>query len=273
MQQLQAKLKNVPVDASQVHCSTSSVLNKEEIPSVRGKVLTCNNLEGNPLQHTGGQNHKVSAIVYVLDMNGSPIMPTSPMRARKLLKAGVVKVVRRSPFTIQSTVSIGSHKQEIVMGIDSGYKKIGYSCITSKKELMGIEVILDIKTKERLSERRMYRRNRRNKLWYRKPKFNNRKIKSTRLPPSINRGYNPHLLMVDKVKKILPTTKIIVEIGNFDIQKLVNPEIQGKEYQQGNLYGFENKKRSCCLGKKASVSSAVRKRAMILGDFITSSVG
>ena len=50
MQKLQGKLKNVPAGASQARCATSSVLNKEATPSVQGKVLTCNNLDGNLLQ-------------------------------------------------------------------------------------------------------------------------------------------------------------------------------------------------------------------------------
>jgi len=76
MQQLQAKLKNIPADASQVRCSISIALNKEEIPSVQSKVLTCNNLEGNLLQHIGEQNHKVSAGVYVTGVMEQPCTPS-----------------------------------------------------------------------------------------------------------------------------------------------------------------------------------------------------
>jgi len=242
MQQLQAKLKNVPVDASQVHCSTSLPLNKEEIPSVAGKVLTCNNLEGNSLQHTGGQNLRVSVVVYVLSMRSVPLMPISCGRARKLIRNSKAKVVKRFPFTIQLQYPTGETKQEIVLGIDSGYKKIGFSCRTSKKEVMSGEVALDTRTKERLSERRMYRRNRRNRLWYRKPRFNNRTKGSTWLAPSIERGFMAHINLISEIKKLLPVTKVIVETGNFDTQKLANPEISGKEYQQGNNYGFENQK-------------------------------
>jgi len=47
MQKLQAKLKNAPRDTSLVPCSVSSVLNKDESPSVQSKILTCNNSEEN----------------------------------------------------------------------------------------------------------------------------------------------------------------------------------------------------------------------------------
>jgi len=54
MQQFKVKFKNVPMDAPLVHCSTNSVLNREEILSVQDKVRTLNNLEVDLLQHKGG---------------------------------------------------------------------------------------------------------------------------------------------------------------------------------------------------------------------------
>jgi N6-L-threonylcarbamoyladenine synthase len=44
----------------------------------------------------------------------------------------------------------------------------------------------------------------------------------------------------NKLHKILPITKIIVEVASFDIQKIKNPNIQGVEYQQGNQLDFWN---------------------------------
>ena len=38
----------------------------------------------------------------------------------------------------------------------------------------------------------------------------------------------------------MPITKIIVETASFDIQKIKNPKIQGKEYQQGEQLDFWN---------------------------------
>lgn len=40
--------------------------------------------------------------------------------------------------------------------------------------------------------------------------------------------------------KILPITKTTIEVAQFDIQKIKNPEIQGKEYQEGDRLGFWN---------------------------------
>jgi N6-L-threonylcarbamoyladenine synthase len=48
------------------------------------------------------------------------------------------------------------------------------------------------------------------------------------------------LKIAENVHKILPITKIIVEVASFDIQKIKNPEISGKEYQEGDQLGFWN---------------------------------
>jgi hypothetical protein len=169
-------------------------------------------------------------------------MSTTPRRARKLLLSNKAKVAKRFPFVIQMLTPTGENKQEIRLGIDSGYKKIGFSCICAHGELLSGELELDNNTSKRLIERRMYRRLRRAKLWYREPRFNNRTKSSDWLAPSVNRRYQTHLSLVKKIEKILPISKITVETGNFDIQKLINPEIKSSEYQEGNLYQFDNEK-------------------------------
>ena len=88
----------------------------------------------------------------------------------------------------------------------------------------------------------MYRRGRRNKLRYRKARFLNRKIEKGWLPPSTQRRYDTHLKLIKIYQDVLPITEIIIEVSNFDIQKIMNPEISGNDYQQGNLYGHQNLK-------------------------------
>jgi len=239
---LQVKLKNTLQDAPLVLNPVSSVLNREETLSVQDKVLACNSPEVDLLQHTGDQNLRVSDTVYVLNIKGFPLMPTFCRKARLLLKTGKAVVVSRFPFTIQLTYQTGENKQEITLGVDPGYKNVGFSCITETKELICGTVELDNNTSGRLTERSSYRRNRRNKLRYREPRFNNRIRKLGWLPPSVERRYQTHLSIVNKLRKILPIHKIIVESCNFDIQKLNNPEIKGKEYQEGNLLGYFNSK-------------------------------
>ena len=239
MQKLQLELKNVPGDASQVPCSTNSPLNRDTYLSVGSKVLDCNGLDGNLRQRTGGSKSKV----YVLNKDGNPLMPCSSCKARHLLNEGKANVNKRMPFTIQLKWQCEGNIQNTILGIDSGAKFIGFSAISAKKELMSGEVKIDDRMSKRLDNRRMYRGNRRNRLWYRKPRFNNRVSSKKKgwLPPSIQRKYDTHLNLIGKIKNILPVSDIIIEVGNFDIQKLNDPMIEGTGYQQGSMYQYGNR--------------------------------
>jgi len=223
MQQFKGESKNVPRNTSLVPCSTNSVLNRVQRLSVQDKVLTCNNTEVDHRQHRVGQNLRVSDIVYVLNLRGMPLMPCSQSKSRKLLKGGKAKVVKRFPFTIQLLISTGETKQETNLGIDTGYGNIGFSVVTTKQELISGTLKLDSRTKERLDERRMYRRFKRSRHhWYRKPRFDNRKRKENWLPPSVERRYQTHLNLINRLKKILPIINVIIEVAKFDIQKIEN---------------------------------------------------
>jgi 5-methylcytosine-specific restriction endonuclease McrA len=169
-------------------------------------------------------------------------MPCTPAKARHLLERGKAKAVSLNPFTIKLSFECENKVQEVSLGIDSGYKHIGFSAITEVKEVVSGGVGFDDKTSKRLTERRMYRRNRRSRLRYRKPRFSNRKTPKGWLPPSIQRRLDTHISMITKLKKLTPIKKVTIEIGAFDIQKLMNHEIYGKEYQQGDLYGYNNLK-------------------------------
>jgi len=215
-------------------------LNREETLSEHGLKTFPNNLDATQQHHTVVQT--ISGIVYVMNREGKALMPTTSPKARKLLKKGLAKVVKRKPFVIQLLVPCRNETQKIICKIDSGYKNIGFSCTTDKKELFCGEVVLENKTSKRLTDRKMYRRSKRNRLWYRKPRFNNRTRPEGWLPPSIERNYQTHLSLINRIGNLLPITRKIIEVGNFDIQKLENPEIEGTEYQQGSLYRYQNMK-------------------------------
>jgi len=240
MQQFEAKFQNVPTDAPQVRSSTSTPLNRDQSLSEAGIVRTSNNLEVDPLQHKGEQGLRVPATAYVLNQRGRPLMPCSARKARVLLKKGEAKVVRNYPFVIQLKKATGEQIQQCFLGIDSGYKYVGFSAITDKKEIVTGALTLDNRTSKRLTERRMYRRHRRNRLWYRKPRFNNRVKKIGWLPPSIQRKFNTHVTLINNLKKLLPVSRVRIEVGNFDIQKIENPDIKGIQYQQGSLFEYQN---------------------------------
>ncbi len=178
--------------------------------------------------------------VFVVNKYGRPLMPTTPRKARILLGKGSSKIVKRTPFTIQLIYSSSGYLQQVKAGIDSGYKYIGFSAIDEQKELIGGEVKLIKGISERLTERAKYRRQRRNRKRYRQPRFDNRK-KSKQpgwLAPSVKHKLHTHKKVIEMLKAVLPISSLTIEVADFDIQKLKNPDIQGVEYQQGEQYGF-----------------------------------
>lgn len=180
--------------------------------------------------------------VFVINQRKEPLMPTTQSKARKLLKEGKAKIVKRTPFTIQLLFATGETKQEITLGVDTGSKMIGISATTEDEELFSAEVELRNDIVDLLSTRRQNRRTRRNRLRYRKPRFLNR-VKSKNkgwLAPSIEHKIQIHFTIIKKIYEILPITKIIVEVASFDIQKIKNPDIEGEQYQQGEQLDFWN---------------------------------
>lgn len=182
-------------------------------------------------------------MVYVQDIDSKPMMPTTRHgKVRRLLKDNKAVVVNTCPFTIKLTYKTSDYKQEIVLGVDAGTKHVGLSATTKSKELYSGEVILRNDVVELLSTRRESRRARRNRLRYRKPRFENR-VKSKRLgwvAPSVRHRIDAHIRVIDNVCSILPISHIIIEVAQFDTQKIKNPEISGKEYQEGEQLGFWN---------------------------------
>ena len=202
-------------------------------------------------------------MVYVLSKTGQPVMPTTNhTKVRLLLKFGKAKIVNRCPFTIQLTGTCKTFTQEISLGVDAGSKHIGLSATTKKNVLFEADITLRNDIVDLLSSRRELRRSRRSrKTRYRKARFLNRvkSLKTGWLAPSVKHKIDSHLTMIAKVHKILPISKIIVEVASFDIQKIKNPYISGVEYQQGEQLNFWNVREyvlfrdghqcQCCKGK------------------------
>ena len=200
-------------------------------------------------------------MVYVISISGQPLMPTKRCgKVRRLLKEKKAKVIRRCPFIIQLLYETGSEVQEITLGVDAGSKHIGLSVSTEKKVLYEADVETRNDIVNLLSSRRELRRGRRNrKTRYRAPRFDNRRKGEGWLAPSVQHKVDTHLQVVKNVHKFLPISKIIVEVASFDIQKIKNPGISGREYQEGEKLGFWNIREyvlfrdghtcQCCKGK------------------------
>lgn len=182
-------------------------------------------------------------MVYVLNKDGAPLMPTGRHdKVRILLKQKKATVVNRTPFTIRLLYESTNYTQPVTLGVDAGSKIVGLSASTEKQELYAGEVKLRSDIVTLIATKRENRRTRRNRLRYRKPRFLNR-VKSKKkgwLAPSIQHKVNSHLKVIEQLHNMLPITNIVVETASFDIQKIKNPEIAGEEYQQGEQLNFWN---------------------------------
>ncbi len=143
--------------------------------------------------------------------------------------------------------------------------------------IWGAEIHHKTDIKRKLDKRRVLRRGRRGrKCRYRRPRFANRprkkclicggntpkkpsggrknrcrrhmsSPKTSRetvpawLPPSLRARVEQTCHAVNRLQKVLPLTALSVEHLKFDTQLLQDPNIQGVEYQQGTLQGYEVK--------------------------------
>ena len=171
---------------------------------------------------------------YVKNLNGNPLMPCKPAKARKLLRCGKAKVVNHCPFTIQLQWDCEENVQDVTLGIDKGSHITGINCISNGQILMSGEIHHRTDIKDKMDARRANRRNRRKRKWYRPARFLNRACsrKSGRLPPSIKAQSEEVIRVVVKIP--LPISDIVIEDVQVDIARLNNPDLQNKEYQESN---------------------------------------
>lgn len=181
-------------------------------------------------------------MVYVLSHTGSALMPTQRHgKVRRLLRDGLAHVVTRTPFTIRLDYESTEFTQPVTLGVDAGSTHVGLSATTDTKELFSAEVTLRTDIVKLLSQRREARRTRRSrKTRYRAPRFDNRKRPDGWLAPSVENRVQTHLKLIRKVLSILPVTRTVIEVAQFDQQLLKNADISGEQYQQGEQMGFWN---------------------------------
>ncbi|MGF1759648.1 RNA-guided endonuclease IscB [Photobacterium sagamiensis] len=183
--------------------------------------------------------------VFVLNKNDKPLMPCRPQKARKLLKTGDAKVVRKSPFTIKLNGGSSGYKQPLIAGMDTGSKHVGCAVIGLGQVIYQSQVALRQDVSKKMHQRAMYRRTRRGrKCRYRPVRCANRASlrASGRLAPSIKSKVESHLRERDFVESILPISQWKVETASFDIHKITNPDASGVGYQQGVQKDFYNTK-------------------------------
>ena len=195
--------------------------------------------------------------VLVIALNKKPLNPIHPAQARQFLNNKKAAIFRKYPFTIILTESRPDALIEpLRIKIDPGSKTTGIALVNDSTG----EVVFAAELQHRgfaikasLTSRRQLRRSRRNrKTRYRQPPNHNWFKKGNKQPCAKQRRDGwlaPSLLSrvhnietwVNKLQKYAPITAISQELVRFDTQLMQNPDIVGKEYQQGTLAGYETR--------------------------------
>jgi len=81
-------------------------------------------------------------VVCVKNIRRQALMPTTPRKAKLLLKQGKARIDSYMPFTIQLNYATGEAKQDLTLGIDAGYGNIGISVVGPAKEVFSGEIKL-----------------------------------------------------------------------------------------------------------------------------------
>ncbi|MCX7256600.1 MAG: RNA-guided endonuclease IscB [Polaromonas sp.] len=186
--------------------------------------------------------------VFVVDRSGRPLMPCAEKRARLLLARGRGRVHKVMPFTIR-IVDLDAEEcefQALRVKLDPGSKTTGMALVRETAQ-NGVAVVnlfelvhRGKQISEALTARRGHRRLRRSKLRYRAPRFLNRGNKRPGwLAPSLQHRVDTTLAWVTRLQRLAPVSSISTELVRFDMQALENPEIEGAQYQEGTLAGYE----------------------------------
>ena len=219
--------------------------------------------------------------IFVIAKDGTKLMPTHNVKkVRKLLRTGRAVICKYKPFTIKLNYDSKKCTQPIEFKEDAGYQNVGVSACSAKHEYISETRILLKDEVEKHNDCLKYRRTRRNRLRYRKPRFNNRthSKKSGWLAPSIKNKMDQHLKVFEIYNSVMPITSVVIEVAQFDTQVLKSvqdgaPLPSGTDYQHDERYGYDTLREAvfardgykCTCCKKSAIKDNVILRVHHLG--------
>ncbi|OOC55600.1 MULTISPECIES: RNA-guided endonuclease IscB [Nocardiopsis] len=186
--------------------------------------------------------------MFVLDAHGTPLQPTHPARARKLLAKGRAVVARHTPFVIRikDRTTAESEVGGVEVGVDPGSRHTGLAVFTAQAGQRRGRYALRLHHRgdqitRRMRQRAAYRKGRRSRnLRYRSPRFDNRTRPDGWLPPSLRHRVDTTLAWVDRLARWAPVRAVHAERVAFDTHALsAGRSLEGVEYQHGTLHGYE----------------------------------
>ncbi len=184
--------------------------------------------------------------ILVVDAERRPLMPTTPARARILLKNHKAAILRRFPLVI---ILHEARPEAVVeplrVKLDPGSKTSGVAVVNDRAGLVVWAAELTHRSQEihqALMKRAAARRGRRARhTRYRPARYQNRRRPKGWLAPSLLSRVQHLLTWVKRLSRWCPVGAVSQEVVRFDTAALQHPEIQGQEYQRGTLFEAEVK--------------------------------
>jgi len=152
--------------------------------------------------------------VPVVSVDGKPLMPTTPAKARKMIRDGVAvgKFNKLGMFYVQMLIPVGDKTQDVSLAVDPGSKYDGYAVGTSEGVILRAMAKMPSKVADKIRHRRQMRRFRRyRKTWRRKKRFDNRRRGDYWIAPSQLAKVQFRLKIIKELCRIFPIKRIAVE--------------------------------------------------------------
>src|SRR5919201_4526610 len=159
--------------------------------------------------------------VFVLSQDGTPLTPTTPARARRLLQGGQAKPVwsKVGTFGIQMLVPTRQEHPRAGIGVDHGAVAEGYAVVCGTENVLAVKLDLPDKAQvvRKLEKRRLLRRARRARKLRRRPKrCQNRRRSAGGIAPSQRALVLAREKMLTTLARMYPLTVAGVEEVCFD---------------------------------------------------------
>lgn len=207
--------------------------------------------------------------VPVVSVEGRPLMPTIPSRARRWVRSGkATPFFKRGIFCVRLNQEPSDTKrQEVVVGIDPGSKREGLTVKSEVHTFLNVQAEAVTWVSQAVEVRRNMRRGRR----FRKTPCRANRTNRARggLSPSTKARWQWKLRIVEQLSKIFPMTDLVVEDikaktkGRRRWDKSFSPLEVGKDWFYKNLeqfgkvhlrQGWETKELRDAVGLKKSKS-------------------
>ena len=216
---------------------------------------------------------------FVIAEDGTKLMPTTNVKkVRKLLRTRRAVICKHNPFTIKLKYQSTKYTQPIEFKEDAGYQNIGVSITSQKHEYVSETRVMLNNEVEKHNDCRKYRRDRRNRLRYRKPRFDNRAIAKGWLAPSLAHKKDLHIKIFEMYNEVCPITSVVIEVAQFDTQVLKAVQDgaslpSGTDYQHGERYGYDTLREAvfardgytCIICKRNAIKENIILRVHHLG--------